>query len=156
MNKFVIGTAIALGIAGGFGWGTTAHAQTKWTAGMPQSLRGIWTQYRVQRKGHDTIVYWNELVATKKTVLIETEFGSQAYGGKRVGYRLSHGIYRLRDYDSSEKVWNYTKITRSGQKMTLQEYGRRHVGRPFKHVSGQVAHLTHNAKLNREALKSKS
>ncbi|WP_407886288.1 hypothetical protein [Levilactobacillus sp. N40-8-2] len=156
MNKLVISTAIALGLAGGFGWGTTAHAQTKWTAGTPKPLRGTWMQYRVQHKGNDTTIYWNNLIATKKTVFIATEFGNQAYGGNHVGYRLHHGVYRLRDYDSSEKVWNYTKITRSGQKLTLQEYGRRRVGKPFKHVAGQIAHLTYNAKVSREALNSKS
>lgn len=153
MKKFIIGTVVALGMMGGLGWGTTAHAQTKWTSGTPKALRGTWMQYRVSHSGADTTVEMNALHATPKSWFVMTDFGGQAYGGRHVVYRLSHGVYRLRDFDASEKTWHYSRVKLDGQKLTLSEYGRRRSGQSFKPIAGKPVHLTHNLKFNPEWMK---
>ncbi|MFC6261036.1 hypothetical protein [Levilactobacillus fujinensis] len=153
MNKFVTGAVVVLGMVGSLGWGTTAQAKTKWTTGSPKQLRGAWVQLRVKHIGEDTDISANAMMLAKSSVLIMTDFGGQTYGGKHLAYRFNRGTYDLRDYAGPEKTWNYTKITRHGKKMTLQEYGKRKLGKPFKQVTAKAVHLKYNAKASAALLK---
>ncbi|WP_143463054.1 hypothetical protein [Levilactobacillus enshiensis] len=153
MNKFVTGAVVVLGMVGSLGWGTTAQAKTQWTAGSPKQLRGAWVQLRVKHIGTDTDVSANALMLAKDSVTVMTGFGDQAYGGKHLAYHVKRGTYYLRDYFDVEKTWNYTKITRHGKKLTLQEYGKRKPGKPFQQVTAKAVHLKYNAKASAVLLK---
>ncbi|MFC6207253.1 hypothetical protein [Levilactobacillus tongjiangensis] len=154
MNKFVTSIAVSAGLFGCLGWGTTtAQAKSKWTAGTPKALRGSWTQHRSHHSGHDTEVSTNAMILTKKWLFVMTDFGGHDYGGNHLVYRQSHGVYRLRAYDTLEKSWSYTKVSRDGKKLTLQKYGKRKSGQHFKHVTSKATHLKYDARASHALLK---
>lgn len=153
MNKFVTSTVVVLGMVGSLGWGTVAQAKTKWTAGSPKQFRGAWVQLRVKHSGEDTDISANSLLLSKTSVMVMTDFGDQAYGGKHLAYHVNQGTYYLRDYFAPEKIWNYTKITRHGKKVTLQEYGKRKPGKSFKQVTAKAVHLKYHAEASAALLK---